>query len=100
MGQRRNPAIAAGLLGAATLAVPGTAHALSLREVVDGVFSSPETAFAVGLAGGALATGVVIGTAALISRGRRARRQAPEPPKLIFSLVDVVEPYPEEINQG
>lgn len=26
--------------------------------------------------------------------------QAPEPPKLIFSLVDVVEPYPEEINQG
>lgn len=81
MGQRRNPAIAAGLLGAATLAVPGTAHALSLREVVDGVFSSPETAFAVGLAGGALAMGVVIGTAALISRGRRTRRQAPEPPK-------------------
>ena len=76
MGERRNPAIVAGLMGASTLAVPSVAHALSAREVVEMVFETPELAFAVGAAAGVIVTGAVAGTAAAISRSRRARREA------------------------
>ena len=68
MGERRNPAIVAGLMGASTLAVPSVAHALSAREVVEMVFETPELAFAVGAAAGVIVTGAVAGTAAAISR--------------------------------
>ena len=81
MRGRRNPAVVAGLLGAATLAAPQTAHALSLpvplTETIDGIFGSPTIALAAGFAGGVVLTGAVALTASAISRHRRnvAERQ-------------------------
>lgn len=78
MTQRRNPAVLAALPGALALATPGVAGALSLGEAVEGVFPTPAIAFAAGLAGGALAGGVVVGVASF-ARGRsraRAEREA------------------------
>ena len=80
MGERRNPAIVAGLLGAAGAFVPQTAQALSLKETLDGFFASPTTAFAAGVVGGALLTGAIVGTASLISRRRRAASELPDEP--------------------
>ncbi|HJA29011.1 MAG TPA: hypothetical protein IAA15_05500 [Candidatus Olsenella pullicola] len=80
MGERRNPAIVAGLLGAAGAVVPQTAQALSLRETLDGFFASPTNAFAAGVVGGALLTGALVGTASLISRRRRVARELPDEP--------------------
>ena len=80
MGERRNPAIVAGLLGAAGAFVPQTAQALSLKETLDGFFTSPTTAFAAGVVGGALLTGAIVGTASLISRRRRAVSELPDEP--------------------
>lgn len=75
MRGRRNPAVVAGLLGAATLAAPQTAHALSLpvplTETIDGIFGSPTIALAAGFAGGVVLTGAVALTASAISRHRR-----------------------------
>lgn len=79
MGVRRNAAVYAGIPGALALVAPVPAAALSLRDVtlaLDGLFSSPSAAFAAGLAGGALAMGVVAGTVALVSRHRRRAREA------------------------
>lgn len=76
MGVRRNSAVYAGLIGTIALGAPLPAVALSAREVVDAfdaAFASPSLAFAVGLAGGALITGAIAGTAALVARRRRAR---------------------------
>ena len=70
MGQRRNPAVVAGLIGAAPLAMPGVAQALSLSELIDGTFVTPTTAFAAGAAGGMALTGVVAIAAALVVRAR------------------------------
>ena len=81
MRGRRNPAVVAGLLGAATLVAPQTAHALSLpvplTETIDGIFGSPTIALAAGFAGGVVLTGAVALTASAISRHRRnvAERQ-------------------------
>ena len=52
MGQRMNPAVAAGLIGSATFVMPETAQALSLTELVDATFATPTAAFAAGAAGG------------------------------------------------
>ena len=41
MGQRMNPAVAAGLIGSATFVMPETAQALSLTELVDATFARP-----------------------------------------------------------
>lgn len=70
MGQRMNPAVAAGLIGSATFVMPETAQALSLSELVDSTFATPAAAFAAGAAGGIALTGIVAVTAALVVRGR------------------------------
>lgn len=70
MGQRRNPAVAAGLIGSAPFVMPGVAQALSLSELIDGAFATPATAFAAGAAGGMAVTGTVAIAAALIVRAR------------------------------
>ena len=75
MGVRRNAAVYAGLVGSLALGAPAPAAALSLTDAIaalDRAFVSPSVAFAAGLAGGALLTGIVVGFAALVSR-RRAR---------------------------
>lgn len=79
MGQRRNPAVVAGLLCSSACAVPACAQALSLAELVDGAFPSPSAAFVAGLAGGALLTGAVIGTVSFV--GARARSHADREPR-------------------
>lgn len=73
MERRWNPAVVAGLGGAMVWAVPSTALALSVRQVVDIVRESPELAFAAGFAGGALAVGGVVGVCALVRSHRRRR---------------------------
>lgn len=70
MGQRMNPAVAAGLIGSATFVMPETAQALSLTELVDATFATPTAAFTAGAAGGAALTGIVAVTAALVVRAR------------------------------
>ena len=54
MQVKRNPAVLAGLMGMVALAAPQTAHALSLQEASDFALASPERAFAVGVACGAV----------------------------------------------
>lgn len=70
MDTRRNPAVVAGLVGVAVLAVPESARALSLSELTEAVFTNPGAAFVAGAVGGALVTGALAGTVALV-RGRR-----------------------------
>ena len=78
MGKRSNPVVAAGLIGAAPLAVPDVAQALSLSEVIDSTFATPTTALIAGAVGGAALTGAAVATVALVSRARR--RAADEVP--------------------
>ena len=76
MQVKRNPAVLAGLMGTVALAAPQTAHALSLQEAADFVLASPERAFALGVASGALAVGVACGVVcAARARSRRNEQQ-------------------------
>lgn len=76
MQVKRNPAVLAGLMGMVALAAPQTAHALSLQEASDFVFASPERAFALGVASGALAVGVACGAVCAVrARSRRNEEQ-------------------------
>lgn len=76
MQVKRNPAVLAGLMGMVALAAPQTAHALSLQEASDFVLASPERAFALGVAGGALAVGVACGAVCAVrARSRRNEEQ-------------------------
>lgn len=76
MQVKRNPAVLAGLMGTVALAAPQTAHALSLQEAADFVLASPERAFALGVAGGALAVGVACGAVcAARAHSRRNEQQ-------------------------
>ena len=75
MDTRRNPAVVAGLAGAVALAVPVPAQALSLLDLTESVFTSPQASFVMGAVGGALVMGAVCGTVSLVrGRRRRARR--------------------------
>ena len=72
MQVKRNPAVLAGLMGMVALAAPQTAHALSLQEASDFVLASPERAFALGVASGALAVGVACSAVCAVrARSRR-----------------------------
>lgn len=76
MQVKRNPAVLAGLMGMVALAAPQTAHALSLQEASDFVLASPERAFALGVASGALAVGVACGVVCAVrARSRRNEEQ-------------------------
>ena len=76
MQVKRNPAVLAGLMGMVALAAPQTAHALSLQEASDFVLVSPERAFALGVASGALAVGVACGAVCAVrARSRRNEEQ-------------------------
>lgn len=76
MQVKRNPAVLAGLMGTVALAAPQTAHALSLQQASDFVLASPERAFALGVASGALAVGVACGVlCAVRARSRRNEEQ-------------------------
>lgn len=76
MQVKRNPAVLAGLMGMVALAAPQTAHALSLQEASDFVLVSPECAFALGVASGALAVGVACGAVCAVrARSRRNEEQ-------------------------
>ena len=76
MQVKRNPAVLAGLMGTVALAAPQTAHALSLQQASDFVLASPERAFALGVASGALAVGVACGTVCAVrARSRRNEEQ-------------------------
>lgn len=75
MSGRRNPAIAAGLLGLGACLAPATAHALSVRDLADVVLARPETAFVAGAAAGAVLGSSVVGAAALVRSRRRRRRE-------------------------
>ncbi len=70
---RRNPAVAAGLLGAWGAVVPQTAHAATLADLGRDVAGNPLATFALGVACGAAATSVV----ALLARAH-ARREGAE----------------------
>lgn len=76
MQVKRNPAVLAGLMGMVALAAPQTAHALSLQAASDFVLASPERAFALGVASGALAVGVACGAVCTVrARSRRNEKQ-------------------------
>lgn len=76
MQVKRNPAVLAGLMGMVALAAPQTAHALSLQEASDFVLASPERAFALGVASGALAVGVACSAVCAVrARSRRNEEQ-------------------------
>lgn len=76
MQVKRNPAVLAGLMGMVALAAPQTAHALSLQEASDFVLASPERAFALGVASGALAVGAACGVVCAVrARSRRNEEQ-------------------------
>lgn len=76
MQVKRNPAVLAGLMGTVALAAPQTAHALSLQEATDLVLASPDRAFAVGVASGAMLMGVACGAVcAARARSRRNEQQ-------------------------
>lgn len=76
MQVKRNPAVLAGLMGMVALAAPQTAHALSLQEASDFVLASPERAFALGVASGALAVGAACGAVCAVrARSRRNEEQ-------------------------
>lgn len=76
MQVKRNPAVLAGLMGTVALAAPQTAHALSLQQASDFVLASPERAFALGVASGALAMGVACGVVCAVrARSRRNEEQ-------------------------
>lgn len=76
MQVKRNPAVLAGLMGMVALAAPQTAHALSLQEASDFVLASPERAFVLGVASGALAVGVACGVVCAVrARSRRNEEQ-------------------------
>ena len=79
MDTRRNPAVVAGLAGLAALAAPVPAQALSLAELTETVFTSPQASFVAGAVGGALLTGAVCGVVALV-RGRRSHTHAQDEP--------------------
>ena len=81
MTQRKNPAVLAALPGALALATPGTAGALSLGEMVEGVFPTPGLAFAAGLAGGALVGGAVVGMVSLAHGRSRANAKGDAEPR-------------------
>jgi len=70
MMERRNPAVAAGLLGGVVLTYPCTALALSEQSVS----SFPVAPFVIGAAGGALVAGSVAGIAFLVSDRISGRR--------------------------
>lgn len=97
MQVKRNPAVLAGLMGMVALAAPQTAHALSLQEVSDFVLASPERAFALGVASGALAVGVACGVVCAVrARSRRNEEQvaagfAPIEDTSSFSVADLDE---------
>lgn len=74
MQVKRNPAVLAGLMGMVALAAPQTAHALSLQEASDFVLASPERAFVLGVASGALAVGVACGVVCAV-RARSHRNE-------------------------
>ena len=74
MQVKRNPAVLAGLMGMVALAAPQTAHALSLQEASDFVLASPERAFALGVASGALAVGAACGAVCAV-RARSCRNE-------------------------
>lgn len=76
MGMRRNPAIVAGLIGAACLAEPGVACGAPLEGAVDLVLAEPARAFAAGVAIGALAALGTVGLVALVVRQARSRSGA------------------------
>lgn len=76
MQVKRNPAVLAGLMGAATLVSPQVAHALSLQDAADFALATPERAFALGVASGALVVGAACGAAcAARARARRNEEQ-------------------------
>lgn len=76
MQVKRNPAVLAGLMGMVALAAPQTAHALSLQEASDFALATPERAFALGVASGALVVGAACGAAcAARARARRNEEQ-------------------------
>ncbi|MEQ2638448.1 hypothetical protein [Paratractidigestivibacter faecalis] len=93
----RNPAVLAGLMGMVALAAPQTAHALSLQEASDFVLASPERAFVLGVASGALAVGVACGVVCAVrARSRRNEEQvaagfAPVTGTSSFSAADLDE---------
>lgn len=89
MGQRVNPAVAAGLMGAAPFVVPDVAQALSLSELIDTTFATPTAALVAGAAGGA-----AIG-AATVAIASRARRRAAEEPHAAPRHLRVDKPAPE-----
>lgn len=91
--QRRNPALIAGLLGSSWCLAPTCAHALSIGRVIDDAFSTPSLAFCAGLAGGALATGAVVGAVALMRT--HVSRVAAADPAIASSETPDVAPAPD-----
>ena len=76
MQVKRNPAVLAGLMGAVTFVSPQVAHALSLQDAADFALATPERAFALGVASGALVVGAACGAAcAARARARRNEEQ-------------------------
>lgn len=76
MQVKRNPAVLAGLMGMVTLVSPQVAHALSLQDAADFALATPERAFALGVASGALVVGAACGAAcAARARARRNEEQ-------------------------
>ena len=80
MKTRRNPAVTAGLVGAAIL-VPQPALAASLAEAVSSVLGSPVACFGAGVLTGAVVSGVVSAVVchSLMARDQRLRCRVPCP---------------------
>lgn len=76
MRARRNPVLVAGLGVGASLALPASAHAVSISTILEETFSNPVTTFAVGVAGGA----ALASLAALAISAVRRDNNDPEPP--------------------
>ena len=76
MRARGNAAIVAGLGVGVSLALPASAHAVSVSAILEETFSNPVTTFAVGVAGGA----ALASLAALAIAAVRRDNNDPEPP--------------------
>ena len=93
MQVKRNPAVLAGLMGAVTLVSPQVAHALSLQDAADFALATPERAFALGVASGALVVGAACG-AACAARARARRNE--EQMAAGFVSAQVTDSFPAE----
>lgn len=92
MKTRRNPAVTAGLVGAAIL-VPQPALAASLAEAVSSVLGSPVACFGAGVLTGAVVSGVVSAVVCHSLMARDQRRSDAEFPAQAFQPIPLKEDF-------